>query len=236
VLPKASKLEGKMKIVSRYALAVLIALTVSSSLARADSIMQTYPDLEKFTYAEKSSRTYFGFGVSPVAIVGSRIGFSLDLFEVHYIKDRWDIEAFSASFGTAFGSQDGAEQFFLFRAAPKYRVLKNVSIGPLVGLEFVSFENVQAQLNKYVTSTDDLFAPPEKFTSKGVIYGASICETFNFGKSDLIKINELIYKETYGYLGTNNGWQYHFNDESLNSDPSPIQPSSVFMIEISFLY
>jgi hypothetical protein len=194
--------------------------------------MQTYPDLEKFTYAEKSSKTYFGFGVSPVAIIGSRIGFSLDLFEVHYIKDRWDIEAFSASFGTAFGAANGAEQFFLFRAAPKYRVLKNVSIGPLVGL----FENVQAQLNKYVTSTNDLFAPPEKFTSKGVIYGASICETFNFGKSDLIKINELIYKETYGYLGTNNGWQYHFNDDALNADPSPLQPSSVFMIEISFLY
>jgi hypothetical protein len=211
-----------MKIVSRYALAILIAVTASASLARADSIMQTYPDLEKFTYAEKSSKTYFGFGVSPVAIIGSRIGFSLDLFEVHYIKDRWDIEAFSASFGTAFGAANGAEQFFLFRAAPKYRVLKNVSIGPLVGLEFVSFENVQA--------------PPEKFTSKGVIYGASICETFNFGKSDLIKINELIYKETYGYLGTNNGWQYHFNDDALNADPSPLQPSSVFMIEISFLY
>jgi hypothetical protein len=225
-----------MKIVSRYALAILIAVTASASLARAESIMETYPDLEKFTYAEKSSKTYFGFGISPVAIIGSRIGFSLDLFEVHYIKDRWDIEAFSASFGTAFGAADGSEQFFLFRAAPKYRVLKNVSIGPLVGLEFVSFGNVQERLNKYVQSNDDLFAPSEKFTSTGVIYGASICETFNFGKSDLIKINEMIYKETYGYLGTNNGWQYNFNDQALNTDPSPLAPSSVFMIEISFLY
>jgi hypothetical protein len=236
VLPETSKLEGEMKNFSRSALAILILALATASSSRADTIMQTYPDLEKFTYAEPSSKTYFGFGLSPVAIIGSRIGFSLDLFEVHYIKDRWDIEAFSASFGTAFGSQNGAEQFFLFRTAPKYRLIKNISVGPLLGIEFVSFENVEAQLNKYVTSTNDLFAPPEKFTSRGVIYGASICETFNFGKSDLIKINELIYKETYGYLGTNNGWQYHFSDDALNADPSPLQPSSVFMIEISFLY
>jgi hypothetical protein len=224
-----------MKRIFKHAL-LFLALCMTTTLARAESITQTYPDLEKFTYSEKSSKTYFGFGLSPVAIVGSRIGFSLNLFEVHYIKERWDIEAFSASFGNAFGSQNGTEQFFLFRTAPKYRLFKNISIGPLLGLEFVSFNDVQAQLNKYVTSTNDLFAPPEKFTSMGAIYGAAICETFNFGKSDLIKINELFYKETYSYLGTNNGWTYYFNSQSLNSDPSPLAPSSVFMIEVSFLY
>ncbi|MDR3607067.1 MAG: hypothetical protein P4M08_06780 [Oligoflexia bacterium] len=218
----------------------LLALTASvfaAASAHADSITTTYPDLEKFTYSEKASKIYFGFGLSPIAVVGNKLGLSIDLFQVHYIKGAYDFEILSATFGSAFGSSVGSEQFFLLRTVPKFRILKNVSIGPLIGVEFVSYANVTEQLNKYVTLNNDLFAQPFTFTSTGLIYGGAISETLELGKSNLIKINEFVYQETYSYLGTNNGWTYYFNNQpSLNTDPSPIKPSTVFMLNISLLY
>jgi hypothetical protein len=223
-----------------YFLAVPAVMALAASAARAESITETYPDLEKFVYSEKSSKTYFGFGISPISIIGSKIGLSVDLFELHYIKDPWDLEIFTATFGTAFGSTNGSEQYFLFRTVPKYQILKNISIGPLLGLEFVSFANVSGELNKNLptpTNPDnDEFTPSYKFSSMGAVYGGAISETFNFGKSMLIKVNEYVYKETYSYLGTSNGWSYYFDQSNLNSDPSPIAPSTVFMLNLSFLY
>jgi hypothetical protein len=101
----------------------------------------------------------------------------------------------------------------------------------VLGLEYVSFSNVMAQLNK-----NNQFTPPDQFSSHGWIYGLDISETFKLGEKYQIKANQLIYRETYGTQGTNNGWNYYYLNSSLNTNQDSLAPGTVFMIEFSFLY
>ena len=194
--------------------------------------LETFPALQKYVYSERTSNVYFGFGVSPITLINNRLGFGLNIFQVHWMSQPWDIEWFSASFGTTLAQQSYTKsQNFLFRSVPKYLITKNISVGPMVGLEFVSFSNLNARLYK-----GSFYTPTRPFSALGAVYGADLCETFAVGKSNKIKLNQLIYKETYNHLGTNNGWRYAFDPSDLNLDASPIAPSMVFMLEISFLY
>ena len=196
------------------------------------SIVDAYPVLQKFIFTERASNTYIGFGLSPITIVNSKLAFSLNLFQVHYIAGLWDIELLSVSYGFSFGANQAVNSdFFVFRTMPKFKLFNNISIGPLIGLEFVSFPGLQVQLNK-----NNFFTPSEAFSTSGFIMGASISETFNIGNY-LLKVSQIGYKETYSYTGTKNGWAYYFPDNSdINQDPTPIKPSFVIVLELSFLY
>ena len=199
-----------------------------------ESILKTYPNLQKFLFAERKSNLYFGFGLSPMTIMSNRIGFSANLFQIHYINEPWDLELFSASFGITFAQADYAKtRYFMFRTAPKYRVFKNISIGPLAGLEFVNFPDLNSRLN-----SNDYFTPIEPFSTWGFIYGLTMSETFSVGSNHLLKINEMFYWENYPYLQTSDGWKYYFtdpNNPTTQPDVTQIQPSTVFVLEISFL-
>lgn len=204
------------------------------SLAHAETVLETYPGLQKFVSTERTSNVYFGFGLNPVNFVGSKIGFSASVFQVHYIKNKWDLELFNGSFGAAFGKQYGNEQFFLIRTAPKYRVVKNISVGPVLGMEFVHFPDVQAELYK-----NGNFTKPFDFSTVGAVYGLTISDVIEMGgagKSSLLRISGTLMKENYSVVGTNNGWQYYYMANYLNGDSSPIAPSTVFLLELSYLF
>ena len=210
-----------------------LSLLLFSTSLRAESVLDTYPGLRKFVSSERGTNLYFGFGINPFNLVNSKIGFSASLFQLHWIKDRYDIECFNASFGSFFGSKLGSEQFFLVRAAPKYRVFKNISIGPIIGMEFVHFPDVISQITR-----NNLYSPSTDFSTVGAVFGATISQTFDIGyqKSNLLRVSESIFKETYSVKNTNNGWSYYYADNSLNADPGPIAPSLMLMLEVSYLF
>jgi hypothetical protein len=208
------------------------ALGAPLTARAAESIVDTFPSLQKHVYSEKASNTYIGFGISPITIVNSKIGFSANIFQLHWIKNRYDFEIFSASYGLTMGqSSTSSNQFFVLRTAPKIRLFGSISIGPVLGLEFVNFSNLQAELNK-----NNQFTPMQPFSALGAIYGVNVSENFALDRSYTLKINQIVYNETYSYSGTNNGWNYYFNSSAINTDPSPIKPSTVIVLEISLLY
>ena len=216
------------------------AAASSTNATRPDSVgtapsgtfLENYPGLQKYLYRERESKVYFGLGFNPLILVNNRLGLGLSIFQVHWLGDPWEVEWFNASIGTTFSQKSYAkDEYFLFRFAPMYRILKNISFGPLLGLEFVSFGNLGAQLNK-----DHLFTPKSNFSTFGFVYGVEASESFAYGKSNQIKVSEFVYKETYNQIGTRNGWTYAFDQPDLNADSSAIAPSTVFGLEISFLY
>jgi hypothetical protein len=200
--------------------------------AAEGEFLEEYPNLEKFLFAERKSNLYFGFGLSPMTIQNSRIGFSANLLQVHYIRNAWDLELFSASFGITLAQQDYAQtRFYVLRTNPKYRIFRSVSIGPVGGIEFVTFPNLNSQLlhNGYVTLQ-------ENYSSYGFIYGAMLAQTFNIGQNHLLKINELFYFQNYPYKQSPQGWDYVFQTkDGQEPDVNLIKTSSVFALEISFL-
>jgi hypothetical protein len=214
-------------------LLAFLFLLPSSACFAADSVIDTYPGLEKFVSTERASNIYFGFGVNPFNLVCNKVGFSASVIQIHWIKDNYDFEIFNGSFGSAFGKDYGSEQYFLLRTSPKYRIFKNISIGPLAGIEFVSFPDVQDELTK-----NNYFTQPVNFSSVGAVYGFSVAETFNIGTSGstLLRVSESLYKETYSTVGTKNGWNYYYLSNALNADASPIAATTVFLLEVSYLF
>ena len=228
---------------------MLVALGTSSAWAvdegpRAvdeNGILHAFPNLQKFLYAERKTNLYFGFGVSPMTIQNNRIGFSGNLFQIHYISDPWDLEIFSASFGTTLAQQDYAKtRYFVLRTAPKFKLFRGVSVGPVGGAEFVSFPNLISRLQSPNTdpSKRNYFTPEEPYSSWGLIYGVNLAETFPLGNNHLLKINEIVYRQTYPFETTSDGWTYFYKnpqDSSTDPDRNLIKTGTVFLLEISFL-
>jgi hypothetical protein len=194
-------------------------------------ILDVYPGLQKFVAKEHASSLYFGFGVSPFTLVNSKIGFGLSLFQLHWMKGAIDWEVFNASFSNVFGQTYGNEQIFLLRTVPKFQVFKNVSIGPMLGVEFVHFPDVTDKLTK-----NNLYSQQFEFSTLGIAYGGVVSENFPLANNNYVKVNEIVYREGYSANGTNNGWTYYYLQNPLNFDKGPIAASTVFLLEISFLY
>jgi hypothetical protein len=214
-----------------FAFLLPLAFLVSRPAA-ALSFLEQYPDLKKYLYREPQSHLYMGLGVSPLSILKSSVYFTANIFQVHWIN-RWvDIEFFSASFGTTIGQTSYASStHFTVRSAPKYRINDLLSVGPVVGYEFVEFPNLNARLFK-----GTLFSPMEPFSSQGWIFGGAVSETFHYSKDYIFKVVELVYQQTYPTDHTSEGWNFFYDQTSLNSNASPIQGGTVFMIEFSILY
>ena len=194
--------------------------------------LNAFPQLKPYVYEEPPSGFYLGVGLSPVGMLKDRFMLTLDMFQLHWMNEKWDVEILNASYSVT-RAQSAAVQStqFTARASAKYRFFKNFSVGPLIGYEFVSFPNITAQLRK-----GNLFSPSEPFSSRGIIYGGMLTETFTMGKGYLLQINELAYKQTYSTTQTAEGWNYYYNDASIRNDPTQIEAGFVMMIEASFLY
>ena len=199
--------------------------------ARAD-IMSEFPSLKKYIHAEPETHIRFGVGISPVGIMENKAMVSFNLFQVHWINGDFDIEAFSGSFGTTISGDPLSKlQSFTFRTIPKYRFSESISVGPLVGYEFVSYPDVIARIYK-----KNAFAPEEPFSSSGLIYGAAVSQTFNLSEKYTLKINEIFYQQTYDTKGTFNDWKYFYKNDLLNSSQDPIAPGPVVVLELSLLF
>lgn len=215
-----------------------IAATLLLLLARpaSASFLEEFADLKKLTPPEPRSSFYFAFGLSPVAISQNSTSVMFDAFELHWLSRFVDFELLSGSVGFSLiaDTDFAASRRFLARSSPKLRVLEFLSVGPLVGYEFVTFPNVPTRLTQGGLQTP--YAEP--FSSSGVLYGMQVSETFHYGDSYLIKVSQSFYKQTYSTTKTSNGWNYQFDIPALAADPDrkAIRASYVIMMDVSLLF
>ncbi len=206
-----------------------------ASVAFSNTFTDKFPELKQFLYKEPKSNFYFGLGVSPISILTNRILFTASIFQLHWIKKPFDIEIFNGSIGTSFGKSGyvGSNNFY-FRISPKLNLLNFLSLGPFVGMEFVSFPSIKVKIEKNNLATPSY----EPFSSNGLIYGLIFSETFDIGGGYFLKLNQLAYKQTYSTTLTSYGWNYQFEKEQIELDPERelIKPSVVFMLEVALLY
>jgi hypothetical protein len=208
--------------------------TIAPGAPPADqSFLGLYPQLKNYVYEEPPSGFFLGLGASPVGLLHNRMMFTGNFFELHWIKDRYDIEILNAAYSiTKAQTSEFASTAFTFRAAPKYRFFGNISGGPLLGYELVSFPDVGAKIYR----SPYIQPQSEPFSSRGWIYGLEFSETWNWSKGTLFKITEVFYQQTYSATTTDHGWTYRFDDANLQNDQSDIGPSTVMMVEFSFLF
>jgi hypothetical protein len=207
--------------------------TESAPVSERPSITKTFPNLADLTFKEPKSDFYLGFGVGPVGAVHGRTMFEVDFFQVHWIRDYWDIEILNASYGITMAQPSYLEsRHFTFRASPKIRFFKMISIGPLFGYEFVSFPQINTKILKAPWSTPNY----EPFSSKGPIYGVALSETFPVWTDYILKLNEIYYQETYSADKTTDGWDYLYEKRELRDDRSSVGADTVFMVEVSLLF
>jgi hypothetical protein len=212
--------------------ATAMALLVSAVAGHA-AILEEHPALEKFLFRESDSNLYFGFGVSPLSIIKNKAGYGVSIFQLHLIRGNLDWELFSASYAATISDQAETRlRAFTFRSAPKLRVFGTFSVGPVGGIEFVNFPDVQSRIRK-----DTLSTQPEAFSSRGLIYGFAFSENFKMGKSTSVKASQLIYRQNYSVTDSDQpGWEYFYESNALNRDKGPISPGWVFVLEFSLLH
>ncbi len=197
------------------------------------AFMEAFPHLKNYTYKEPSSGFYFGIGGSPVGIVGDRMIFSINFFQLHYLYKAWDFELFNASYGfTRTGDADLESDHFVFRMAAKYKLNSLISLGPMVGYELVSFQNIEAKLYKAPYVTPEW----EPFSSRGFIYGVMASQTFPYKSKYQFRINEVIFKQTYSVTDAEHGWSYLYKNSTVQADRSQIEGGYVAAVEFSILY
>lgn len=210
------------------------AASRSAGLAPGQSIVEQHPSLKSFLFVEPKSSLYFGFGLNPVTVMKSRVGGSLSFFQLHYIKHRLDFEVFNASFGAAVSKDSSANSSqFLFRTAPKIRIFPGFSVGPMVGLEYISFASIDARLTRA-----RFFSPFEPFSTHGFVLGAMASQLVALGNDRFLRINEVAYQQHYSVTKAGAGWEYEFRSPSLQADAERtlIKPGNVFALEFSLLF
>lgn len=206
----------------------------NAGLAPGQSIVEQHPSLKSFLFVEPKSNLYFGFGLNPVTVMKSRVGGSVSFFQLHYIYRRIDFELFNASFGAAVARDSGANSSqFLFRTSPKFRIFPGFSVGPMVGLEFISFSNIDAKLTRA-----RFFSPYEPFSTHGFVLGAMASQLVSLGNDRFLRINELAYQQHYSVTKAGAGWEYEFRNPTLQNDAERalIKPGNVFVLEFSLLF
>ncbi len=201
------------------------------------NFVEKNPHLQQYLFVEPRSDFYFGVAISPVGFVNNKVLLSVNVFQLHYRKGPWDLELLSVGVGYAFPRQSFAgSRHFTFRTAPKVSILKFLSLGPLVGAEFISFPEIGARIKKDIDGKT--FATPvEPFSSKGLVLGLQVTQTFKLGEGLLFRVSENIYRQTYSTETTFNDWNYDYVDKpELSSDRSVIDASWVFAIEFAVLF
>src|SRR5205085_1831260 len=119
------------------------------------AFLTDYPDLRKYLAEEPSSPYLFGFGLSPITFVASKIAVSISVLQIHRVTERWDWEVLDGSLAFALsGENASASRHFSLWTAPKYRVFSRVSVGLLGGYEYVSFPDILSRLEKSGLATE----------------------------------------------------------------------------------
>ncbi len=216
----------------KFGWVLILLLLANAPSAQAVSIVESYPNLKELTFKEPKSNFYLGFGFTPIGSTHGRTLFGINFFQLHWIRDYWDMELFSATYGMTNGQPAYLEsRHFLFRTSPKIRFFKMLSVGPLLGYEYVSFPEINSHLFKVPWAT-----PVEPFSSKGLIYGLMFSETLPVWNDYILKLNQVIMKQTYSTEKTTDNWDYLFDRREVRNDKSAIEADTVLMIEISLLF
>lgn len=214
----------------RFALIILFIIT---SVLKAN-ITDEYPELKKHLFVEPKSNFKLGLGVVPLGANANHVYHALSAFQLHWKKNWLDIEILNLTIGLSSINKDSFSSMRWFTARSSFKVFlfDFISIGPLIGFEWVNFSDITVRLVKGGYQT-----PILEFSSGGLIYGGVLSQTFKIGKDKLIKISELFYVQTYGTQQTFNQWVYFYQNGALQADPShaAIAPSPVFMLEVAFL-
>ncbi len=205
-------------------------------------LIQDFPELKKFLYQPPKAPIYIGVGVSPLGIMGSKLFTGINLFQAHYISSFWDVEIFSATVGQARSNKNFANSnHFFARTSPKIIVMNifqtgTVSVGPVAGLEFVSFPKIPVK--KRQPDTNQITPDFEDLTSSGYFYGFMVSETFILAKDRRFKMNQTIFKQSYDVKKTERGWIFDYQDSSiaLTDNQKEIQADTVFMLEFAYLF
>ena len=210
----------------------------SSSIEAEGSFMEEFPDLEKHLYQEEPTNIYFGIGLSPIGLQqNNSLIFSVELFQLHFINEWIDWELISFGIGKNSGSRQFAESVnYIIRMTPKWRVLSFLSVGVLVGYEFVSFPNLDVKLSKIDQETRSKESTKlEHFSEGGLILGVSISELYSWNEGkNFIKLNQQFYWQTYPTDVNSRGWEYDFTNEEFAADE--IEAGFVFVLEIALLF
>jgi hypothetical protein len=208
----------------------LLSLLLPSARA---SVVDEYPALQNYVFEEPRSGVRIGAGISPFGMMRDELSLSASLFQFHWVGRVFDWEVLGINYASSLGSSDVTQaRTFTFRTVPKLRIGEVFSVGPLVGLEFVSFPELSAQI-----FNGSLVTPPEPFSSRGLIYGGAVSETFPMGRELSFKMNQVVYRQTYSTTNAaESGWTYRYGTPALNQDQSPIAPGLVLLLEFSVLY
>ena len=198
------------------------------------SFLDKFPQLRRQLFEERETQLYFGLGISPLIIFGSRLGAGVSPFQLSWLTRLFDLEVLSISVGTTFSqpSNESKSNFYIFRTSPKFRLFKMLSIGPLIGLEYQQFTNLAAVIKKGIYQTE-----PATFTTAGYIYGAEASETITLSDSLHLRVSQVYYFEHYSTSETSNGWKYSFGASPvISANQDALAPGSVFMLEVSLEY
>jgi hypothetical protein len=194
--------------------------------------VEEFPTLKGYTYVEPKSKFRLGAGMSPISFLKSKVYSSVSVFQMYFINEKIDFELFNVSVGmTLTGGSDLQSRHFIIRTAPKWRFTKTLSIGPVGGIESVSFPNQMSRQYKAPWATRE-----EPFSNTGFVYGLMVTETFDYKKDFLFKMNQVAYYQSYSVKKTNKDWEYFFSDPIIDADRTAVEPGLVLMFDFVFLY
>lgn len=198
----------------------------------SEKFLEKFPHLKQHIFVEPETNFYFGFSIAPLGILRDRMMLTANFFQIHYLSHFLDLELFSVSYAMTLTQPSYLQSnHFIFRMTPKFRIGKIVSLGPLIGYEFVSFSQITSKLRKNNYETK-----PEAFSTKGVIYGIGINENFDLESGRKLKISQILYNQSYSTEHSDYNWSYYYDLQTLNSDKGPIAAGFVVLLEIGLLF
>jgi hypothetical protein len=213
-----------------FAYVVINVLYAQSTWA---SFLETYPHLAPLMRSDFVSQLHLSASLSPFRTVGSKVGFGIAPVALHYRNGWLDLELFQLSLGFYFlgGESISNHVTFQIRTAPKIQLSSSVSLGPLVGFEYMTFNAVKARIFK-----NNLYSELEPYSVSGFIWGGLICERFLLKESLWLQIQQTVYVQKFNPNSSYYGWAYDFEQNTLNQDASILQPKLVFLIEVGLFF
>jgi hypothetical protein len=222
------------KLLLTFAIALMTLLNSlgTSNIAQASSFIEDNPQFKRFLFRESDSRFRLGFGLTPFQIIKDKPAFSVSLFQLHFYYTWFAWEIIKASYAMTFGSSPATKiREIVLRSTPQFRINDMLSIGAIIGYEFISFPDVEMRLTKASLNTE-----LEPFSSRGMIYGVSFSENFRILEKYILRAEQLGYRQNYRVAQSENGWTYTLTDSNLNRDRSDMKAGWVLQASFSFLY
>lgn len=193
--------------------------------------LERYPHLRDLLFEEEHPGYFLGFGFAPLSFVKDKAKVSASLFEIHKINVNYEWEILKINFGSTLGLPSLATAHHLaLRTSLKWRWNETISLGPSIGYEFIVFPGVDSRTTKNTYET-----PVEPFSSGGLTYGFLINQNFKW-RNYRIKVGQVVYIQNYSAKENRAGWRYVFEDDEIVDNPELLDPGTVFLFEVSFLY